>query len=73
LTKQQASSPREHGRNMDKTYLIRFKTPALRPQIVIAASAEIQGEHLILLNSRGKLAALFLLEIVESWTETECA
>jgi hypothetical protein len=58
---------------MDKTYLIRFKTPALRPQIVIAASVEIQGEHLILLNSKGELTALFLLEIVESWTETERA
>ena len=36
---------------------------------VTAASAEIHGEHLVLLDSTGKLAALFLLEIVESWSE----
>jgi hypothetical protein len=38
---------------------------------VIAASAEIHGEHLIFLRSNGSLAALFLLEIVESWSEFE--
>jgi hypothetical protein len=37
---------------------------------VVAASAEIHGENIVLLNSDGKLVALFLLEIVEIWTET---
>jgi hypothetical protein len=53
----------------DKAYLIRFKHPALGIQSVIAASAEIQGEHIALLNSKGKLAALFLTEVVDSWPE----
>jgi hypothetical protein len=54
----------------DKAYLIRFKHPELSIQCVIAASAEIHGEHIALLNSEGKLAALFLTEVVESWSES---
>jgi hypothetical protein len=38
---------------------------------VLAVRAEIQGEHLVLLNSEGKLAAIFLLEVVESWSEVK--
>jgi hypothetical protein len=53
----------------DKAYLIRFKHPALGIQSVIAASAEIHGEHIALLNSKGKLTALFLTEVVESSSE----
>jgi hypothetical protein len=53
----------------DKAYLIRFKDPELRTQSVSAASAEIHGEHIAMLNSKGKLAALFLTEVVESWSE----
>jgi hypothetical protein len=53
----------------DKAYLIRFKHPELGIQSVIAASAEIHGEHIVLLNSKGKPAALFLTEVVESWSE----
>jgi hypothetical protein len=30
---------------------------------------EFYGEHLAFLNAEGKLAALFLMEIVESWNE----
>jgi hypothetical protein len=37
---------------------------------VIAARAEIHGEHLAMVNSTGKLAALFYLEAVESWAES---
>jgi hypothetical protein len=53
----------------DKTYLIRFKHPGLSMQSVIAANAEIHGEHIALLNSKGKLAALFLTDVVGSWSE----
>jgi hypothetical protein len=42
----------------DKAYLIRFQHPELSIQSVIAASAEINGEHIALLDSKGKLAAL---------------
>ena len=55
----------------DKTYLIRFKRPDLNPHLVIAASAEIHEEHLAFLRSDGKLAALCVMEIVESWSEFE--
>jgi hypothetical protein len=55
----------------DKTYLVRLKPRELGLHVVVAASAEIHGEHIVLLNSEGKLAALFLLEIVETCTETE--
>jgi hypothetical protein len=51
----------------DKTFLLQLKPPWLPTCIVVAASAEIHGEHLILLNARGQLAALFVLEMVESW------
>ena len=36
---------------------------------MIADRAEIQGDHLVFFNSKGELAALFLMEVVESWTE----
>jgi hypothetical protein len=55
----------------EKTYLVSFKCADLGPHLVIAASAEIHGEHLVFLRSDGSLAALFVLEIVESWPEVE--
>jgi hypothetical protein len=55
----------------DKTYLVRLKPPQRGIYWVTAESAEIQGEHLVFVNSKGKLLVLILLEIVESWTETE--
>jgi len=53
----------------DKNYLVRLKAPRFPFHLVRAARAEIQGEHLVFLNSEGKLAALFLMETVESWNE----
>ena len=54
---------------MDKAYVIRFKPAGLGTQFVTAASVEIHDEHIVLMDSRGKLAALFMTEIVESWSE----
>jgi hypothetical protein len=51
----------------EKTYLVRFKLAGLGPQQVVASKAEIQEDHLVFINSDGKLAALFLLELVQSW------
>jgi hypothetical protein len=65
-----AAGGREAEQMSDKTYLIRFKHPALGIRSVTAASAEIHGEHIALLNSKGKLAALFLTEVVDSWSES---
>jgi hypothetical protein len=53
----------------DKTYLVRVKGSDVSPHIVIAASAEIHGEHLVCLRLDGRLVALFMLEMVESWSE----
>jgi hypothetical protein len=53
----------------DKTYIVRLKAPRFPLHLVRTASAEIQGDHLVFLSSEGKLAALFLMEDVESWNE----
>jgi len=57
----------------DKTYLVRLKPPQRDVYWVIADRVETHGEHLVFLNSEGKLLVLILLEIVESWTESEVA
>ncbi len=57
----------------DRTYIVRFKQPEGRAQVFVASSAEIHGDHIVLLNSNGQLAALLLLEFVESWNECKKA
>jgi hypothetical protein len=47
--------------------------PSPAVQHVIATSIEIHGEHLVFLNAEGKVAALFLMEIVRSWNVLSCA
>ncbi len=56
-----------------KMYVVFFTEAALGFQIVIAGSYRIEGEHLIFLTEDGRLAALFLLEIVEHWSGTDIA
>jgi hypothetical protein len=53
----------------DKAYLIQFKQSGTMPQLVLAASVETYGDHLVFLRFDGILAALFALEVVESWSE----
>jgi hypothetical protein len=53
----------------ENVYLIRFKLAAISPQTLVAATAEIHGEHLVLLNDKGQINALFLMDTVESWSE----
>jgi hypothetical protein len=55
----------------DRKFLIRFRSPELNDQHVLASRAQIEGDRLILFNAQGKLAALFSLDIVESWNEEE--
>jgi hypothetical protein len=57
------------GGMAEKTYLVRLKPPDLAIQQVVAVGAQIQGEHLVFVDSSGKLAGLFHLDLVESWTE----
>ena len=52
----------------EKTFVVRFKARELGTQRVIAAAAD-SCRALVLLNSTDKLAALFVLEAVESWTD----
>jgi hypothetical protein len=53
-----------------KAYIVKLKPPAVGViHTVIASTVEIHDEHLIFCDSEGKLAALFLLEVVESWSE----
>jgi hypothetical protein len=56
-----------------KMYVVFFTEAALGSRIVIAESYRIEGEHLIFLAQDGRLAALFLLEIVEHWSCTDIA
>jgi hypothetical protein len=52
---------------MNQTYLVSLKLPSRAVQHVIAASLELHGENLVFFNAEGELAAMFLLEIVQSW------
>jgi predicted nucleic acid-binding protein len=40
-------------------------------QLVIAASAEIEGDHIVMRDSQREIVAQFLIEVVESWTASE--
>jgi hypothetical protein len=52
---------------VEQTYLVALKPPSQAVQQVIAATVEVHGKHLVFLNAEGKMAALFLMEIVRSW------
>jgi hypothetical protein len=54
-----------------KAYLVRFKGAALPPELVIAETIEFHEEHIVFLKSDGSLAALFILDLVESWSEVK--
>lgn len=55
----------------DKTFIVRFKQPDLAIQPVVAERAEFQAEHLVLIDAQGRLAALFVLDVIESWSEVD--
>jgi hypothetical protein len=40
-------------------------------QPVIASIVQIQGDHLVFLDSDGKLVALLLVVLLESWSESD--
>ena len=54
----------------DKTYMVRFKPPETSVQPLIAASAEVTDDYLVLLKANGEVAGLFAMESVESWSES---
>jgi hypothetical protein len=55
----------------NKGYLVRFKGAYLPPELVIAETVEFHGEHLVFLSTDGSVAALFVLEVVENWSEVD--
>ena len=55
----------------DNTYLVRFKEPDLSPVLVEAEKVEVHGEHLVFLRTSGELSAMFLLEIIQDWSEVD--
>jgi hypothetical protein len=48
----------------NRTFLVRLRNGAI--QHVRAATIEVHGGHLVFLTAKGKLAAVFLLDLVES-------
>lgn len=49
----------------DPTYRVQLTTGAV--QHVIASTVQIYGDHLVFADSKGKLGALFLKDLVRSW------
>jgi hypothetical protein len=56
-------------RTPDKTWIVMFNRPQLESQLVVAANVRVLGEHLVFTNSKGDMVCLFLLEVVESYSE----
>jgi hypothetical protein len=61
----------DHGHTLaglaDQTYLVTLKPPSVATQHVVASVAGVRGDHLVFVGAHGELAALFLLELVQSW------
>jgi hypothetical protein len=53
---------------VDQTYLVTLRPPSQAIQQVFAATAEVRGNHLVFVDAKGSVAALFLRELVESWS-----
>lgn len=53
----------------NRNYLVRLKPPSSALQYVQALGAETYGEHLVFVDSEGKLMAMFHGELVECWNE----
>jgi hypothetical protein len=59
---------RKLSRMVDQTLFVTMRPPSHAIQQVIAATAEVRGSHLVFVDAKGNFAALFLLELVESWS-----
>ncbi|MGD1069441.1 MAG: hypothetical protein ABSB15_04815 [Bryobacteraceae bacterium] len=55
----------------EKVYRVRFKPPEKSTQPVIAAAAEVVDDYLVMLKAGGELAAMFAMDVVESWSEED--
>jgi hypothetical protein len=50
---------------VDHNYRVRLTTGTV--QHVIASTVQLHGDHLVFVNSKGQLTALFLKTLVKSW------
>ena len=53
----------------DRTFVVKLRPAGAGTVSVRAERTDIYDEHLVLLNSAGELAGLFLMQTVESWIE----
>jgi hypothetical protein len=54
-----------------RTFIVRMKAPDASIHFVVANEAFICGDQLILVDSENKLAALFVVDFVESWCQLQ--
>jgi hypothetical protein len=50
---------------VDHKYRVRLTTQTV--QHVIASTVQLHGDHLVFMNSKGQLTALYLKDFVRSW------
>jgi tRNA(Ile2) C34 agmatinyltransferase TiaS len=50
---------------VDHNYRVRLTTQTV--QHVVASTVQLHGDHLVFVNSKGQLTALFLKNFVRSW------
>jgi hypothetical protein len=51
----------------DQVFFVVLKAPDYAIRHVVAARYEVRGEHLAFINTEGRLAALFLIDTIQSW------
>jgi hypothetical protein len=54
----------------DRRFLVRLKPPAMTAHLVLAQTVMIEGEHIVFSDLDGKPVAVFLMKLVESWSES---
>jgi hypothetical protein len=54
----------------EKRYIVRFKPPETSVQLVMAETVKADDKYLIFLYKDGTIVALFDLDVVENWTES---
>jgi hypothetical protein len=54
---------------VDKTFLVRFKSPETSTQEVTAAIAEVVDDYLVMFDASGDLVGVFAMGVIESWSE----
>jgi hypothetical protein len=53
----------------NKTYQVRLKPPSSAVQHVFTAETRILDNRLVFLDAKGDVAAMFLVDLIETWDE----